>query len=113
MFELRCRIIQVFLQMVEEQGQRCSPLLIAARNGKENVVKMLLGKFNPNIEQEGDVKFDGYVIEGASPLWCAAGIVSMFDLLLFLHHLLKHYRSWTPESCESFSSSWGRCQSCN
>ena len=35
---------------------------------------MLLSQFKPDIEQEGDVKFDGYLIEGASPLWCAAGI---------------------------------------
>jgi len=60
-------------QKFEEQGQKCSPLLIAARDGKENVIKMLLDKFSPDIEQEGDVKFDGYLIEGASPLWCAAG----------------------------------------
>jgi len=34
---------------------------------------MLLDRFSPDIEQEGEVKFDGYLIEGASPLWCAAG----------------------------------------
>lgn len=34
---------------------------------------MLLSKFNPDLEKEGIVKFDGYVIEGASALWCAAG----------------------------------------
>ena len=60
-------------QVVEEQGQRCTPLMIAARNGKVNVVKMLLSKFRPDVEVEGDVNFDGYLIEGASPLWCAAG----------------------------------------
>ena len=35
---------------------------------------MLLSKFQLNIEQEGDVKFDGYLIEGASALWVAAGL---------------------------------------
>lgn len=59
-------------QVVEEDGQKCTPLLIAARNGHEKVVRTLL-KFHPDLEQEGTVKFDGYVIEGASPLWCAAG----------------------------------------
>lgn len=34
---------------------------------------MLLDKFTLDIEQEGRVKFDGYIIEGASALWCAAG----------------------------------------
>lgn len=60
------------LQVVEEDGQKCTPLIIAARNGHERAVCALL-KFNPDLEQEGTVKFDGYVIEGASPLWCAAG----------------------------------------
>jgi len=60
-------------QKFEEQGQKYTPLLIAACNGKENVVKILLNRFSPDIEQEGEVKFDGYLIEGASPLWCAAG----------------------------------------
>ncbi|ROT76986.1 protein fem-1 homolog B [Penaeus vannamei] len=59
-------------QVVEEDGQKCTPLLISARNGHEKAVRTLL-KFTPDLEQEGTVKFDGYVIEGASPLWCAAG----------------------------------------
>jgi hypothetical protein len=32
----------------------------------------MLTKFKPDLEKEGTVKFDGYVIEGASALWCAA-----------------------------------------
>ncbi|KAJ8958631.1 hypothetical protein NQ318_016356 [Aromia moschata] len=56
----------------EDDGQECTPLIVASRNGHEKVVRMLLTKFNPNLEQEGIVKFDGYVIEGASALWCAA-----------------------------------------
>ncbi|KAJ9592024.1 hypothetical protein L9F63_001463, partial [Diploptera punctata] len=60
-------------QVVEDDGQRCTPLIVAARHGHDKVVKMLLSKFEPDIEQEGTVKFDGYVIEGASALWCAAG----------------------------------------
>ncbi|KAJ8977475.1 hypothetical protein NQ317_001757 [Molorchus minor] len=47
-------------------------LIVASRYGHDKVVKMLLAKFNPDLEQEGTVKFDGYVIEGASALWCAA-----------------------------------------
>ncbi|KAJ8928940.1 hypothetical protein NQ314_018428 [Rhamnusium bicolor] len=56
----------------EDDGQECTPLIVASRNGHERVVRMLLTKFNPNLEEEGIVKFDGYVIEGASALWCAA-----------------------------------------
>ena len=67
-----CYNPKLLLQVVEEYGQKCTPLIISARNGHERAVRTLL-KFNPDLEQEGTVKFDGYVIEGASPLWCAAG----------------------------------------
>ncbi|XP_047115103.1 protein fem-1 homolog B [Schistocerca piceifrons] len=60
-------------QVIEEDGQKCTPLIVAARHGHDRLVKMLLSKCQPDIEQEGTVKFDGYVIEGASALWCAAG----------------------------------------
>lgn len=47
-------------------------MIVASRNGHEKVVRMLLTKFQLNLEEEGVVKFDGYVIDGASALWCAA-----------------------------------------
>lgn len=59
--------------LIEEEGQKCTPLVIASINGHEAVVRLLLKRFHPNIEQEGTVQLDGYVIEGATPLWCAAG----------------------------------------
>ncbi|XP_011314979.1 protein fem-1 homolog B [Fopius arisanus] len=58
---------------IDEDGQRSTPFIVAARYGHDKVVKMLLDKFEPDIEQGGTVKFDGYIIEGASALWCAAG----------------------------------------
>ncbi|XP_013788566.1 protein fem-1 homolog B-like [Limulus polyphemus] len=72
--------------LVEEEGQKCTPLIIAAKNGHDKVVKMLLSKFNPDIEKEGTVQFDGYVIEGATPLWCAAGA----GFLNVVKTLVKH-----------------------
>ncbi|XP_033346613.1 protein fem-1 homolog B [Bombus vosnesenskii] len=60
-------------KVLEEDGQHCTPLIIAARYGRDKVVKILLDKFKPDLEQEGTVKFDGYVIEKATALWCAAG----------------------------------------
>lgn len=51
---------------------------MAARFGQDKVIKMLLDKFKLDIEQEGRVKFDGYIIEGASALWCAAGKLEYF-----------------------------------
>ncbi|XP_075216692.1 protein fem-1 homolog B-like [Lycorma delicatula] len=60
-------------EVLDEEGQHCTPLIVAARNGHDKVVKVFLSKFPINIEQEGSVKIDSYVIEGASALWCAAG----------------------------------------
>jgi Fem-1 family protein b len=56
-----------------ENGQNTPPLILSARNGHSKVVRMLLTNFAVDIEQVGQVKFDGYVIEGATALWCAAG----------------------------------------
>ncbi|XP_012260648.1 protein fem-1 homolog B [Athalia rosae] len=60
-------------KVIEDDGQQCTPLIAAARYGHSKVVQTLVEKFRPNLEQEGTVKFDGCVIEGASALWCAAG----------------------------------------
>lgn len=46
--------------------------MVAALHGSENVIRTLMENFNPERELEGTVKFEGYVIEGASALWCAA-----------------------------------------
>ncbi|XP_028156720.1 protein fem-1 homolog B-like, partial [Ostrinia furnacalis] len=56
-------------------GVKCTPLIAAARHGREGAVRILLEKFRPpvRLETEGTVKFDEYVIEGATALWCAAG----------------------------------------
>ncbi|XP_045523708.1 protein fem-1 homolog B isoform X2 [Pieris brassicae] len=66
-------------------GVKCTPLIAAARHGREAAVRILLDKFRPpvRLETEGTVKFDEYVIEetikeflyltGATALWCAAG----------------------------------------
>lgn len=60
-------------EVLDPEGQRCTPLIVAARHGHDKVVKVFLSKFSPDIEQEGSVKVDSYIIEGASALWCAAG----------------------------------------
>lgn len=62
-----------YFQIVEEDGQSFTPLVIAARNGRYKVVKTILNNFKPNIEQECVVKFDGHIVHGATALWCAAG----------------------------------------
>ncbi|XP_050674604.1 protein fem-1 homolog B-like isoform X2 [Leptidea sinapis] len=56
-------------------GVKCTPLIAAARHGRDAAVRILLEKFSPpvTLEREGTVKFDEYVIVGATALWCAAG----------------------------------------
>ena len=53
-------------------GHHCTPLIIAAYYGHDNVVNMLLNKFKPNLEEEGTVKFEECIVKGATALWCAA-----------------------------------------
>ncbi|XKL64612.1 hypothetical protein PGB90_004698 [Kerria lacca] len=60
-------------EVQDENGQRCTPLIIAAKNGHEKVVKVFLNKFPVDLEQEGSVKVDNFLVDGASALWCAAG----------------------------------------
>ncbi|XP_046403614.1 protein fem-1 homolog B isoform X2 [Ischnura elegans] len=60
-------------ELFEDDGQKCTPLIIASRRGHYEVVQTLLTFFNPDVEKEGTVKFDGFVVEGACALWCAAG----------------------------------------
>ena len=48
-----------------------TPLIIAARNGHLNSVKILL-KYRAEIETRGTLKIENEVIEGCTPLWAAA-----------------------------------------
>ncbi|XP_061077966.1 protein fem-1 homolog B [Conger conger] len=72
--------------VTQHAGQRSTPLIIAARNGHAKVVRLLLDHYRVETEQTGTVRFDGYVIDGATALWCAAG-AGHFEVvrLLVLH----------------------------
>ncbi|KAK9883902.1 hypothetical protein WA026_004844 [Henosepilachna vigintioctopunctata] len=59
-------------KLTDKDGQQCTPIIVAAKYGHEKAMRLLLSKFKPDLEQEGIIKIDGYVIEGASALWCAA-----------------------------------------
>lgn len=50
-----------------------TPLIVAARNGHVEVVKVLVSEFNADTEHAGCVKVENYYIQGATALWCAAG----------------------------------------
>ncbi|XP_062316889.1 protein fem-1 homolog B [Osmerus eperlanus] len=68
-------------------GQRSTPLIIAARNGHDKVVRLLLDHYKVDTEQTGTVRFDGYVIDGATALWCAAGAGHFEVVRLLVTHL--------------------------
>lgn len=54
--------IQYLLSFVTQlDGQRSTPLIIAARNGHDKVVRLLLDHYRVDTEQTGTVRFDGYV----------------------------------------------------
>ena len=59
--------------LTEEDGQKTTPLIIAGKNGHDKVVQMLMNFYKVDVEMTGTVKFDGFVIDGATPLWCASG----------------------------------------
>nr|XP_057931344.1 protein fem-1 homolog B [Doryrhamphus excisus] len=67
-------------------GQRFTPLIIAARNGHDKVVRLLLDHYRVDTEQTGTVRFDSYVIDGATALWCAAGAGHFEAVRLLVSH---------------------------
>ncbi|XP_051918219.1 protein fem-1 homolog B [Hippocampus zosterae] len=69
--EAETRFLLAFVS--QQAGQRSTPLIIAARNGHDKVVRLLLEHYRVDTEQTGTTRFDGYVIDGATALWCAAG----------------------------------------
>lgn len=71
---------EILATVTHEDEQKTTPFLIAARNGHCSVVRLLLTQYGVDIEQTGTVKFDGFVIDGATALWCAAG-AGHFDLV--------------------------------
>uniref|UniRef100_A0A1B0C9Y2 Putative ankyrin repeat protein n=1 Tax=Lutzomyia longipalpis TaxID=7200 RepID=A0A1B0C9Y2_LUTLO len=50
-----------------------SPFMVAAYHGHACVLKMLLERFKPDLENECPLNYDGTLIEGVTALWCAAG----------------------------------------
>ena len=56
---------------IKDGDDLATPLIIAARDGKLDFVKVLLC-YEANIEARGTIKIDGKVIEGCTALWIAA-----------------------------------------
>lgn len=72
---------------VEEDGQTFTPLVIAAKNGRYKVIRMLLKNYPQiNIEAECAVNFDGHIVHGVSALWAAAGAGHLSIVKLLIQH---------------------------
>jgi len=96
----KCEIDKILGCVTEEDDQKTTSFLIAARNGHTTVIRLFLSHYSVDIEQVGTVKFDGFIIEGATALWCAAG-AGHFDVvrtLIEFHADVNHasYSNSTP-----------------
>ena len=67
---------------IKDGDDLATPLIIAARDGKLDFVKVLL-RYEANIEARGTIKIDGEVIEGCTALWVAAA-KGHFDVVRLL-----------------------------
>jgi ankyrin repeat protein len=88
-----------------------TPLLAACYYKHETIVRMLLNRFQPNIEMKGTVIFDMIdnqleIVEDVSPLWTAAA-VDQFDIVRLLiehgkaniNHLTKTHSTTFRVAC--------------
>ena len=68
---------------IKDGDDLATPLIIAARDGKLDFVKVLL-RYEANIEARGTIKIDGEIIDGCTALWAAArnGHLAVVRLLI-------------------------------
>ena len=76
----------------EEGGQVATPLIIAARNGNETVVHVLLNIYRVDTEQTGTVTFNEEKRYKATALWCAsaAGHIGIVKFLITHGAFVNH-----------------------
>lgn len=55
-----------------DDGRSLTPFAAAALNGRVNIVKLLLEKFEPTLDIECTTRFEGTLVFGVTALWCAA-----------------------------------------
>ncbi|XP_013398307.1 protein fem-1 homolog C-like [Lingula anatina] len=70
-------------KLIHAKTNGATPLIAASRNGHSEVVEYLVKHCRAELEQVGQVTFDGETIEGAPPLWCAAA-AGHFEVAKFL-----------------------------
>ncbi|RUS72620.1 hypothetical protein EGW08_019618 [Elysia chlorotica] len=77
---------EILSHVTEDGGQKTTPLVAAAMGGSTKVVQVLLTNFDVDLEQRATVRFDGYVIQDATALWCAAGDGHLDIVKLLIKH---------------------------
>ncbi|KAK3743309.1 hypothetical protein RRG08_007547 [Elysia crispata] len=77
---------EILTHVTEDEGQKTTPLVAAAMGGATKVVQVLLSNFEVDMEQRTTVRFDGYVIQEATALWCAAGAGHLDIVKLLIKH---------------------------
>ncbi|CAF0795524.1 unnamed protein product [Didymodactylos carnosus] len=89
------------------ETDKWNPLIVSARNGYSDLVKMLLNEFNIDLEKEGTVQVEAYAIKGATALWCAAawGHLDIIQMLIDRGANVNHYTKTrsTPLRAACFS----------
>ncbi|XP_022670280.1 protein fem-1 homolog B-like isoform X3 [Varroa destructor] len=69
----KTRVRELLNRRYQDETQLCAPLLVAAKEGHVEICDLLIYEYHVDMETEGTIVFDGYKIDGATPLWCAAG----------------------------------------
>ena len=90
---------------IKDGDDLATPLIVAARDAKLDVVKFLL-RYEANIEGRGTIKIDGQVIENCTALWVAAakGHFDVVRLLIEQNAEVDRRTSsnWTPLGAAAF-----------
>ena len=61
---------------IKDGGNNTTPLIIAARNGHLDSVRILL-RYKADIKARGTLKVNDVVFRGCTPLWAATSVVVM------------------------------------
>ncbi|XP_018495772.1 protein fem-1 homolog B [Galendromus occidentalis] len=78
------RVKELLNAKYQDDAQLCAPLLVASKEGHVEICDLLIYEYNVDVETEGTILFDGFKIEGATPLWCSAGANHMTIVMMLI-----------------------------
>ena len=84
-------------KLVAAKTNGATPLVLSCRNGHQEVVEYLVDRCLASVEQPGSVTFDGETIEGAPPLWFAAGAGMASENNFIRNIWYHHWQKWTVQ----------------